>query len=86
MVRRLARAAALSLAACAVGQEPESSAPPLPEGWHAAWSSEYSRYYFWDEDAKVPQWELPASVELTPENWDELTEGKSLLVKFLAPW
>jgi len=26
------------------------------------------------------------AVELTPENWDELTAGKSVFVKFFAPW
>jgi len=27
-----------------------------------------------------------ASVELTPDNFDELTSGKSVFIKFLAPW
>jgi len=26
------------------------------------------------------------AIELTPDNWDEHTAGKSILVKFLAPW
>lgn len=25
-------------------------------------------------------------MELTPENWDAETAGKSVLIKFLAPW
>jgi len=24
--------------------------------------------------------------DLTPENWDEATAGKTVFVKFLAPW
>ena len=27
-----------------------------------------------------------AALELTPENWDEKTAGKTVFVKFLAPW
>jgi len=26
------------------------------------------------------------AIELTPENWDTETAGKSVFVKFLAPW
>jgi len=26
------------------------------------------------------------AVELTPSNWDEMTAGKSVFIKFLAPW
>jgi hypothetical protein len=26
------------------------------------------------------------AVELTKDNWDEMTAGKSVFVKFLAPW
>jgi hypothetical protein len=26
------------------------------------------------------------AVELTPDNWDEMTAGKSVFIKFLAPW
>jgi hypothetical protein len=26
------------------------------------------------------------ATELTEENWDEVTAGKTLFVKFLAPW
>jgi hypothetical protein len=26
------------------------------------------------------------SVELTPDNFDEMTNGKSVFIKFLAPW
>jgi hypothetical protein len=29
---------------------------------------------------------LVASVELTPKNWDEQTAGKTVFIKFLAPW
>lgn len=25
-------------------------------------------------------------LELTPDNWDEVTAGKQIFVKFLAPW
>jgi hypothetical protein len=25
-------------------------------------------------------------IELTPDNWDEATEGKTVFIKFLAPW
>lgn len=29
----------------------------------------------------------PASaVELTPDNWDSETSGKTVFIKFLAPW
>jgi hypothetical protein len=27
-----------------------------------------------------------AAVELTPSNWAEKTDGKSVFIKFLAPW
>ena len=27
-----------------------------------------------------------SAVELTPETWDEKTAGKSVFVKFFAPW
>ena len=26
------------------------------------------------------------AVELTPSNWDEQTAGKTVFIKFLAPW
>jgi hypothetical protein len=26
------------------------------------------------------------AVELTPENWDAETAGKTVFIKFLAPW
>jgi len=26
------------------------------------------------------------AIELTPDNWDDATAGKTILVKFLAPW
>jgi len=29
---------------------------------------------------------LAASTELTPENWDEETAGKTIFLKFQAPW
>jgi hypothetical protein len=29
---------------------------------------------------------LASAMELTPENWDEQVAGKTVLVKFLAPW
>jgi NOL1/NOP2/fmu family ribosome biogenesis protein len=29
---------------------------------------------------------VASSVELTPDNFDELTSGKSVFIKFLAPW
>jgi len=29
---------------------------------------------------------LAGALELTPENWDELTAGKTAFIKFLAPW
>jgi len=29
---------------------------------------------------------LVASVELTPDTWDAETAGKTIFVKFLAPW
>jgi len=25
-------------------------------------------------------------IELTPDNWDEQTAGKTVFIKFLAPW
>jgi hypothetical protein len=27
-----------------------------------------------------------ASLELTPDNWDAETAGKTVFIKFLAPW
>ena len=27
-----------------------------------------------------------AATELTPDNFDELTAGKTVFIKFLAPW
>jgi len=27
-----------------------------------------------------------SAIELTPENWDEETSGKTIFVKFQAPW
>jgi len=27
-----------------------------------------------------------SAIELTPDNWDEATAGKTVFVKFLAPW
>jgi len=29
---------------------------------------------------------LASAIELTPDNWDEQTAGKSVFLKFLAPW
>jgi hypothetical protein len=29
---------------------------------------------------------LASAIELTPENWDSETAGKTVFVKFLAPW
>jgi hypothetical protein len=29
---------------------------------------------------------LAASTELTKETWDDATSGKTVFVKFLAPW
>ena len=29
---------------------------------------------------------LQGAIELTPENWDKETSGKTAFVKFLAPW
>jgi len=26
------------------------------------------------------------AMELTPENWDKMTAGKTVFIKFLAPW
>lgn len=26
------------------------------------------------------------AIELTPDNWDAETAGKTVLIKFLAPW
>ena len=26
------------------------------------------------------------AIELTPDNWDDATAGKTIFVKFLAPW
>jgi hypothetical protein len=27
-----------------------------------------------------------SAVELTPDNWDSETSGKTVFIKFLAPW
>jgi hypothetical protein len=27
-----------------------------------------------------------SAIELTPDNYDEMTAGKSVFIKFLAPW
>jgi hypothetical protein len=27
-----------------------------------------------------------SAIELTPENWEEKTAGKTVFIKFLAPW
>jgi len=27
-----------------------------------------------------------SAIELTPDNWDAETAGKTVLIKFLAPW
>jgi len=27
-----------------------------------------------------------SALELTPDNWDEETAGKTVFIKFLAPW
>jgi len=29
---------------------------------------------------------LASAIELTPDNFDEMTNGKSVFIKFLAPW
>jgi hypothetical protein len=29
---------------------------------------------------------VSATVELTPDNWDEMTAGKTVFIKFFAPW
>jgi hypothetical protein len=29
---------------------------------------------------------LASATELTPDNWDEHTAGKTVFIKFLAPW
>jgi len=29
---------------------------------------------------------LASAMELTPSNWDDETAGKSVFIKFLAPW
>jgi hypothetical protein len=29
---------------------------------------------------------VSSAVELTPDNWDSETAGKSVFIKFLAPW
>lgn len=29
---------------------------------------------------------MASALELTPDNWDEHTEGKTVFIKFLAPW
>jgi len=27
-----------------------------------------------------------SAIELTPDNWDSATAGKTVFIKFLAPW
>lgn len=29
---------------------------------------------------------LAGALELTPANWDKETDGKTVFIKFLAPW
>jgi hypothetical protein len=29
---------------------------------------------------------LASAIELTPDNWDAQTAGKSVFIQFLAPW
>jgi len=29
---------------------------------------------------------MAGAMELTPDNWDKETAGKTIFVKFLAPW
>jgi hypothetical protein len=29
---------------------------------------------------------MAGAIELTPDNWDEQTAGKTVFIKFLAPW
>jgi hypothetical protein len=29
---------------------------------------------------------LVSAVELTPDNWDDAVAGKTVFIKFLAPW
>jgi len=29
---------------------------------------------------------LVAALELTPDNWDEAVQGKTVFIKFQAPW
>jgi hypothetical protein len=29
---------------------------------------------------------VASAIELTPDNWDEKTAGKTVFIKFLAPW
>jgi len=29
---------------------------------------------------------MGASMELTPETWDDAVAGKTVFIKFLAPW
>jgi len=29
---------------------------------------------------------LAAAIELTPDTWDAATAGKTVFIKFLAPW
>jgi len=29
---------------------------------------------------------VASALELTPDNWDEATAGKTVFIKFLAPW
>jgi len=32
------------------------------------------------------KWGDPSAMELTPENWAEATAGKTVFIKFQAPW
>jgi len=29
---------------------------------------------------------VASATELTPDNWDEMTAGKTVFIKFQAPW
>ena len=33
---------------------------PLPEGWDAFWSEDFSRPFFWHSDSAEAVWELPS--------------------------
>jgi len=37
-------------------------------------------------DSDATKDSTPHSIELTPDNWEETTQGKSVLAKFFAPW